>query len=212
MGKVSYSALVNTIRGRVNFSVMSAWRGINYIKRHNPGPRQPHTAKQQLVRGLLSTLAGDYYSLTAAQKELWNKYASLLKQPMSGINAYVKNNALMLRNSIVATAISGPPPTPDTPDRLVGHTLTTGAGRATLSWTAPNSATLFVLLQRSVLAGLDDGSHPRWTTVGVTTGSILSLGEAHGFPTGVILRYKAAVVDVYGRISPYTEMMERFSA
>lgn len=207
MAKVMYSAMVNTMRGRLNFSVLSAWRGVNIAKRHNPGPRQPRNNAQQTVRMLLADLAGNWYNLTTDQREIWNRYASLVPGPQSGFNSYVGLNASLIRFGMASTPRTAPPPYPDTPPRLVGYTITAAAGSAHLVWTAPSDASYWIVLNASPLAGRDDGAHPRWTYVGATNSGALGLTHTHTYPTGVIMRYRVLVYDLYGRKSPPTESL-----
>lgn len=205
MGKIFYSALVNTIRGRVSHSVLSSWKGINVVKRHNPNPRQPRSAHQQRVRGLMNDLSGDWYAMSATLKEMWNKYASLMRKPMSGMNAYQHLNLALARYFGTANIISSPPPSPSTPEMPWPFTTTAQAGQLVdCSWTVPTDASWLVLVYESPLVGLDDISHPRWDFVCSSAADLGICTIASSFPVGTYLRVMSKSIDSYGRVSPQT--------
>jgi hypothetical protein len=210
MAKVIFSALVETVRGShgKGGTVSSAWKGVNVLKRH-PMPRQPRTAAQQSIRALMNDLSGNWYSLTDTQRELWNKYASLLSGPYTGMNAYLRLNLNLARYLGVAEIISAPPPSPSTPQAPFGHSMAaTDNVTNTLTWTAPSGNTDYMILEYSFLAALDDRAHPRWSFATGVSPSALTLAHTHAYPTGTIMSYRARVMDAYGRVSPYTERMD----
>lgn len=210
MAKVTFSFAIETVRGShgKGGTVSSAWKGVQVLKRH-PMPRQPRTAKQQEIRGLMNDLAGNWYGLSAVQKELWNKYASLLNGPFTGMNAYQRLNLNLARYLGVAEIISGPPPSPATPESLSGHGMAATDGTTnTLTWTSPSTVADWVILDYSFLAGLDDRAHPRWSYATAVSPSALTLAHTHGYPEGTIMSYRARVMDAFGRMSPNTERMD----
>lgn len=204
MAKVKYSALVDTIRGKLNGSVMSQWKGQNVIK-SSASPRQPRSETQQLIRGIMNNLAGQWYALSDTQKELWNRYASLLPSPMTGLNAYLKQNANLERYLGYGSKITNPPQTPSTPEALIGFAATpTNSVTNTLVWTSPSGADDYVIVDYSFMAGRDDGASPRWTLAGGASASALTVVQSHTYPVGTVMRFRARVMDSYGRTSPNT--------
>jgi len=204
MAKVSYSALVDTIRGKLNGSVASSWKGINTLKRH-PSPRQPRTEAQQTVRGYMNNLAGDWYGLSDTLHDLWNRYASLLPKPMTGLNAFVKQNTALCRYLGYGSEITNPPPTPSTPEAITGFSMAvTDSLNNTASWTSPTGVSDYVILDYSFLAGRDDGANPRWSFAAGASASAATKAHTHAFPIGTVMRYRARVMDSYGRVSPNT--------
>jgi len=213
VAKVFYSALVDTIRGSMKKgSVMSAWKGIQYMKTH-AWPRQPRTAVQQRVRGIISELAGDWYSMTEGQKELWNKYASLLKNPMTGLNAYVHTNLRLYKYLGAGSMIDYPPPSPATPDAPAGLSASAaGAGTFQISWTAPTATNQIVIVEKSPLAGLDDRARPRFAVAGTAGADAGLISISHTYPSGTVVRFRVRSMDLYGRISPPSEIIEATAA
>lgn len=206
MAKITYSALVSTMRGRLHGDVGSAWRGVNYLRVHNPSPRQPRTEKQQEVRGIMSSLAGEWYELTSAQKELWHKYASLLPAPMTGLNAYIHLNANLWRYIGTAGKITAPPPTPWRPGAVMGICCASvDSTNNQCIWTTPALTCVLVILDYSPLAGLDDRAHPRWSYVTAVSASVLLAAHAHTFPEHTIITYQLRSMDEYGRTTPNSE-------
>lgn len=210
MAKVIFSALVESMSGShgKNGTVSSSWKGVQVLKRH-PTPRQPRTAMQQQIRGLMNDLSGNWYTLSDVQHDLWNKYASLLNGPLTGMNAYQRLNLNLARYLGVAEIIAAPPPTPATPDSPTGHSMTaTDDTTNTLTWTAPSGNSDYLIMEFSFLAALDDRAHPRWSFAAGVSPSALTLAHTHAYPTGTIMSYRARVMDQYGRVSPYTERMD----
>jgi hypothetical protein len=205
MAKIVPSALVDHFSGNMGGgSVMSRWKGIGTLKKH-PSPRQPRSEAQQAVRGNLNTLAGDYYALSDTEKLLWEKYASLLPGKMSGLNAFIKLNSNLRRYLGVADQITAPPPTPSTPEALGGFAVTvTDSLNNSIAWTTPTSASDYVIVDYSFMAGRSDLAHPRWGYANGDSASGSPVVHTHDFPIGTVLTYRGRVMDSYGRISPNT--------
>jgi hypothetical protein len=69
----------------------------------------------------VNNYSGQWYSLTSLQKELWNKYASLSSEVMTGFDAYIKLNVrLASADHDDLTAIATPPASPSTPSHIEG--------------------------------------------------------------------------------------------
>lgn len=205
MAKIIYSALVSRLSGSLGGSTFARWKGINVIKRKIFRPRQLYNFAQQNIRNIMSWLAGSWYALAANQKIMWNTYASLLPKRMSGINAFIRNNVLLLYCGIKTVITSQPPPTPDTPDMFTELGVTEAVGITTVSWTLPSEADLYAIVDRSFMVGLDDGSHPRWAYLGKEATSAESFTDLHGLAAGTIIRYRVRVADEFGRISPWSQ-------
>ncbi|HID30452.1 MAG TPA: hypothetical protein EYP19_10680 [Desulfobacterales bacterium] len=200
-----FSALVDTVRGSLGGTVFSQWKGVNVMK-VRPSPRQPRSGKQQEIRGIINTLAGDFYGLTDTQKDLWNKYASLLPGALTGLNAYIRLNAPLYKYLGSSAVISTPPPTPSTPEPVGGLSVTaTNATTTTITWTSPTAVTDYVIADVSFLAGRDDRAHPRWAFAVGASASAGTMTHTHSYPTGTVLSYRVRVMDKYGRLSPWSE-------
>jgi hypothetical protein len=206
MAKISFSALVSKMSGKNNGQTHSTWKGINILKA-TPNPRQPHSEKQQLLRGIVNDLAGEFYALTATQKEMWNRFASQLPNPMTGLNAYVKLNSNLIRYRGSSYKITAPPPTPSTPDAITGFAATnTDSVTATLAWTAPSTVSDYVVIDRDFMAGRDNSAKPRWSFAAGASASLTTQTYTHDYPIGTVLKFQAFVMDSYGRCSPSTDV------
>ena len=204
MAKIKFTALVDTIRGGWNGSVLSQWKGINVTKSH-PTPRQPRTEAQQRIRGLMNDLSGEFYALSSTLKDLWNRYASLLPKTMTGLNAYIYQNLNLVRYLGSAYKVTNPPPTPSTPEAIVGFAITvTDSTHNSIAWTTPTGDSDYVVVDYSFMAGRDDSSHPRWSFAAGGSASGSPLTHVHSFPVGTVMRYRARVMDSFGRLSPNT--------
>jgi hypothetical protein len=204
MAKVKFSALVESMSGKLNGSTASSWKGVNILKR-TARPRQPRSESQQLVRGIMNNLSGQWYSLSSDTKSLWNRFASLLTKPMSGMNAYIKQNSALVRYLGYGSELSTPPPSPSTPESIYGLSLAvTNSTTNAISWTTPVTAADYVIVEYSFLTGRDDSASPRWTFAAGGSASAASVNHTHSFPVGTVMRYRARVMDSYGRMSPST--------
>jgi len=203
MAKVTYSAFVSTVRGKIRGDVGSAWKGRNYIRNLNPSPRQPRTEKQQNVRGYMASLAGEWYALTASYKELWNKYGSLMPKPITGLNAYIMLNANLWKYLGTAAKIDYPPATPSVPGAIVGLCCAKVSSTANqCSWDAPLESCVWAILDFSPMAGYDEGNHPRWSFAAGVSASITVVTHTHTYPIGTIINYQMRTMDQSGRITP----------
>ena len=205
MAKIRYSALVSDIRGKMGGQVASGWKGISYLKNHNPSPRQPRTQAQQDVRGYMSSLSAEWYDLTEAQQLLWNKYASLHKKAMTGQNAFIKLNLNLWRYFDYTFKITAPPPTPSRPGAVIG--MSAAAVDSThnqVSWVTPDDGNITVIIDYSPQACFDDKSSPGWTYAANVASSYLDTIITHSFPSPTVIRYRAKAMDTYGRMSPVT--------
>jgi len=208
VAKIEYSALVNRIKGRVSHSVLSFWKGISVLKRHNSGVHQPRSEKQQQIRGHFSTLAGEFYSLTDKEKDLWGVLASMLKKPMTALNAYIKYN-MRLEKYLPGTArMESPPKFPATPGHIKGFTVSAlAAADFCIEFTSPTESTIYAIVDYWAMPGRDSVTNPRWTfgaSAGCDTGDVL---VATTYPTDTIVKFRARTMDAYGRVSPWSNTL-----
>ncbi|HIC94351.1 MAG TPA: hypothetical protein EYP09_08905 [Anaerolineae bacterium] len=209
MARVYFSGLVNTVRGRVSYSVLSAWKGVNVIKRHNPGPHQPRSEKQQQIRGWLSDLAGEWYSLSDAAKDLWKRWVAMAKWPMSGINAFILFNMRAQKYFPGKSRMVVPPPTPNTPGHVQGFAVSAKTGSDfSVTWTAPTLSTLYVIADYWAMPGKNLDTSPRWT-FGATAGADAGfLDITTTYPAGTVLKFRVRTIDDYQRVSPWSHILE----
>lgn len=213
MAKIEYSALVNRIRGRVSHSVISFWKGLGVVKRHNFGVHQPRSEKQQDIRGFFNDLAGEYYSLTDVQKELWQAYASMLPKPMTALNAYVGLNMLIQKYLPGSSRITGPPATPDTPGHIRGFTVTPMASADfCVVWTSPTESTIYAIVDYWAMPGRDAVTNPRWTFGASAGADALEVLVATEYPTNTIVKFRIRTMDDYGRVSPWSHILSTAAA
>lgn len=122
MAKITFSGLVSQVTGKFHGSVLRKGRGgVVLMDGYKP---QPASRCQRIQRGYVSNYSVGWYSLTVSQKELWNKYASLLRGAMTGFDAYMKlNMRLALSNHDDLGSVVAPPASPSVPIHVVGLTV-----------------------------------------------------------------------------------------
>lgn len=209
MAKIYYSALVNRIAGRVSHSVLSNWKGVGVIKRHNAGPHQKRTQAQQEIRGMLNTLAGEYYALTDTQKELWDSWVAMYKLPLTGLGAYVSFNQRLQKYLFGVARRTAPPSTPSTPEHptTLSVDALTGADFC-VHWTAPTAAAVTGIVDYWAMPGRDNTVNPTWTFGGTASAATLLVGIATAYPVGTIVKFRVRMMDEEGRVSPWSHILE----
>jgi len=208
MAKVFYSALVNRMSGKISNSVMSNWKGQGIIKKHNASPHQPHTEKQQAVRGYLNDLAGEYYSLTATQKGMWDAWAGAIGRRMTSLNAYASFNQLAQKYFPGQARMTTPPPSPNTPIHPTGLSVVAkAASDFSVIWTGPTLTTLYAVVDYWPMPGLDNTVSPSWT-FGATAGCDTTFATiTTTYPVGTVLKFRVRTIDAYKRTSPWSHML-----
>jgi hypothetical protein len=205
MAKVVYSALITRLRGSLSGSTFSNWKGIEVIKDRIFRPRQLFNVAQQSIRNIMSYLAGNWFAFDANVKVMWNTYASLLSGHMSGLNAYIKTNSRLIFYGSPLAAIATPPPTPDTPDMLQALVYSASGTVSTFVWTKPDAAGIYIILDRTFMVGLDDGSHPRWSYLKKVVSTAKTITDTHGLASGTRIRYRLRGIDLFGRVAPWSQ-------
>ena len=209
MAKIEFSALVNRIKGRISFSVISNWKGIAIIKRHNGSPRQPRTEKQQDIRGYFSDIAGEFYALTETQTDLWNAYASMLPGSLTALNAFMKHNMILQKYFPETARMTAPPKTPDTPPH--GKSLSVSALAAAdfcIEWVAPTLTTVYMITDYWAMPGRDSITNPRWTFGASAGADTTELLIATTLPTDTVVKFRCRTVDAFGRVSPWSHVLQ----
>ena len=112
MAKIVFNgAIVQDMSGSMGASVVSKWKGRNYIRLASPSINNPRTEAQARVRNRLAELLELWKTLTDGQEALWEEYAQaqgrqsqadaqvgskgIIPTPgvlMSGVNAFVGVN------------------------------------------------------------------------------------------------------------------------
>lgn len=209
MAKIQYSALVNKISGSIQGSVLRTWKGIGVIGKKNNSPHQPRSEKQQDIRGMLNELAGEYYALTAVQKELWDSWVAMFKLPMTGLNAYVKFNQTLQKYLPGTARKTAPPTSPATPDFPTGFTVTPQSSSVfSVAWTSPTLTTIYVIADYWAMPGRDSVTRPRWT-FGASAGSDATFVDVDtDYPANTILKFRIRTMDADGRVSPWSHVLQ----
>lgn len=120
MAKITFSSLVSNVTGKLGGDVLRKGKaGVTLMDGYQPSGRGSN--RQHIHRGRVNNYSGQWYSLTALQKALWNKYASLSPGVMTGFDAYIKLNIrLASANHDDLTSITTPPASPSTPLHIEG--------------------------------------------------------------------------------------------
>jgi len=208
MAKIEYSALVNRIKGRVSHSVLSNWKGMGIIKRHNSGVHQPRTQKQTEMRGMLNDLAGEFYALTATQKGMWDSYVAMIAGAMTALNAYVSFNQRLQKYFPGTARKTTPPFTPATPTFPNTVSVTAiAAGDFCVEWVTPVAATLTAIVDYWAMPGRDTTINPRWTFGGSAGADALLVAIATAYPAGTVLKFRVRMIDSDARVSPWSHIL-----
>lgn len=211
MPRITYSAFIENISGHMSGSIFKRTIQGPIIERAK-SPRLPRTAKQQQTRGILNSLAGQWYQLPAINKQMWQKFASLQGKRISGYNAFIQSNVRLLKaNHANLVEVLFPPPTPATAEYVAGFAASHAVGQDTITWTSPTDAGTYVEVYFSAEFGFSLLGKEHWSlleTVSADTGEVIHTLE---YPPGTPIAYKARSILPTGRISPDTETLPPIS-
>ena len=208
MAKVETTALVSEITGSWNATTFKRTKSGIIIKPKTT-PRRPRSEFQQSSRQYLAELSGDWSSLSASEKSMWNQYASLLGRHMTGISAFVKLN-MNLHNAqhVDLVKIAAPPSFPSRPSSLEsfgGRSYSSTENR--LLWSSPDSADIYVSVYYSVRVGITQTNKEAWHLVGTIASNEGEISHFHDLPSGFLVDYVARTIDLWGRTSPFTQVI-----
>ena len=205
MAKITYSALITNISGKIGGSTLKRGKG-NSVIFNTIQPAKSRTARQHDIRGYISQLSVRWYSLTATEREMWNTFASLTHRKQSGINGFMMLNLKLLSADHVSlTVITTPPTLPSTPESIKGLDRTyIDSDTNRIEWTAPNDVNTYVQVYYCVEPGYSFKNKEKWSLVETVNSACLVIDHDHDYPTGTIINYHALSMDTSGRVSPKT--------
>jgi len=210
MAKIFYSALVNTIAGKLLYGVLSRTKGISYLKSYNPTPTDRRTQRQVQVRSQISYLAGQWYLLSSTLKDLWNDYAAAHPDPQSGINAYIGVNQRLMYYFGSGARRTAPPPTPDTPEHPQGtNVLSLGAMDFCVTWTRPTDPNTFTAVNYRPVLGIERTASLQWKFGGTAGGDKRSIRINTDYPHDYRVKFRVRSLDLLGRASPWSHVHDR---
>lgn len=128
MAKITMSALVSDVRGKIGSQVFSSWKGRQYVKNLPTTLRNPVSERQGKVRASLANSATGWQTMLPETKLIWRQYAKEISSSsvhdigtsniipkkgtlMSGFNAYTAINT-RLTNANLPTVNLPPTSTP----------------------------------------------------------------------------------------------------
>jgi hypothetical protein len=210
MAKITPSALISAITGRMDGNVFQMWRGQIIIKGYTT-PRLTKSEKQQFIKGLISNLAGKYDTLSDGNKTAWEDYAALLPDEMSGFNAYVRNNTRLLYTQhgdlIEITTPPSPPNPPDAPTSF-SATYEAGPDRFRLYWLTPDIYNLYVTGSYSPQLAYDNSVWAKWKIAQTVASSAnIIYIDASKYTATRTVQFKLRVIDLNGEISAETAVI-----
>lgn len=211
MPKITYSALIENISGVMAGSIFKRVISGPIIER-TKSPRLPRSQKQQETRGIISTLAGKWYNVSATDKLLWTKFATLQGGHIAGYHAYIRHNVRLLKAGHVdLVELTTPPLTPATPEHIMGFAASHAVGQNTITWDAPTSAVVYVQVYFSAEFGFSLLRKEHWGLLQTVRADVGQVIHTHDYPAGTPLTYKARSIDPFGRVSPDTNTLPPIS-
>jgi len=175
------------------------------MKRHRPHQHRIRSEAFQNSRGILNDLSGLWYSLPETNKKLWESYASMLKKPMTGLNAFNSLNIPLTRYLGNDYQIMSPPSTPSTPSFPQLSFVCARSGNSfRISWLLPFLASSFIICQYSCMPGLNDSSTKNWQHGFFVESSTYFFDISIPFPSDSVVNFRIRSMDLFGRLSPWT--------
>lgn len=208
MPKVTYTSQVEKITGKMGGSILKGVKSGSILRR-GQRTRQPHSPKQQQTRALYNRYAGLWYQLSDTEKAMWHKFASLLPQKISGLNAYIQHNVRLIKaRHADLTPITSPPQTPSTPEHITGHeVLRIAPTTMRYQWTGPSDTSNWVELYWAVAVAYDFTGKQKWTHVDTTRSDENYIEWTNDYPLETPIHTRARTIDPSGRVSPWTDVL-----
>jgi len=146
MALVKYGGGIIQMSGSIAGNTHARNRFGNYIRARTK-PVNPNTARQQVIRGLMSTLTTHWaQTLTAAQRTAWNLYASSVSMKnklgeavnLTGFNHYLRSNIAIVQAG--GTRVDAGPTTFELPTKDPTFAVTISEAAQLLSITFDDAA------------------------------------------------------------------------
>lgn len=233
MARIKLGAILQDIRGQLgDQAVYGAWKSnVHWIRQAATSVHNPNSAKQGVVRQLLSQYTKQWGVLSTAQQGAWNAYATngygggagtgegsaldIIKRntgTYTGINAYLMTNAKLVEAGLAPTNTAPvgltPPSQPQTLACAVWPTVTwvaptvVKAGAKVLVWIAPKNGKEF---------------HPQFTVSALATALTATITTIKGpdgldvfaiLPAGFKVLLQAYTLDTDGTFSAPSNIAE----
>lgn len=210
MAKITPSALISQISGRLMGQVAQVWKG-EIILRESPPPPKSRSVSQAKLRGLSSDYAGAYDSLNSAQKAEWEAYADAIADVMTGMDSYVRNNVrLIYADHGSLTAITNPPDPPAPPTIPAGFAVSYDGGddEFDLEWTSPDANDLYVQASFSPQVGYNNTLFPKWKFAETVVSDVLIINiNAVNYSSPRYFRFRIRTIDPSGEISAWSSTL-----
>jgi hypothetical protein len=211
MAKITYTAIVADIKGKLRGDVFTSYRGIKIIRTHCASPNNPSTPRQQICRGYWSALAGCWWNLPATYQQLWEKYGQRNKGSKSGIGAFIQANMRLLSaDNPDLIQVDHPPFTPSTPMAVQNFNwdwLTASIAR--IQWDDPLNSNTYIQFFHRLNWDYTPDYHIYWAHTATVNSYPGYYDWTHPYPTGTDVHIKARTIDAFGRVSPFTQRIKR---
>ena len=105
--------------------------------------------------------------------------------------------------------ISDPPPSPSTPESISGFSVTQIDSLSNrISWNTPSDSDTYICLEFAFQVGISSNNKESWTLISTFPSDYPFFIHTHGFPSDIVLSYRAHCIDSYGRKSPPTHTIK----
>lgn len=210
MAKIEPSALITQITGRLSGQIAQIWKGEIILRRYTP-PRNPRTVSQAKLRGLSADYAGAYDKLNTAQKAEWESYAEAIEDVMTGQDTYIRNNVRLIyadHVSLSEIVVPPDPPAPPTAPADFAVAYDGGDDEFDLTWTTPNSASLWVQASYCPQVGYNTTYYPMWkfTETVVSTAQVIHF-SATNYSAPRYFLFHIRTIDACGEISAWSSTL-----
>lgn len=209
MARVYYGSTVRRIMGKIGNQIYSACGPYEYIKSYNHKPYDPYTPRQQFIRDTFDALTDAWVVLDPAKRTLWHQFATLTYGTGDGISLFLRHNLrLLLSKNNNLTQINVPPPNPSGYPNVSNFSVVIEPAQNRITWAyayPPESLYCQVFFRHHKPNLLLIKVY--WALINTVPVSNLELVHVHGFPAGTVLHYHARLIDLFGKITPYTHQI-----
>jgi len=207
LGKIIPSALISSIKGKINDSTFQSWKG-RITLRNTGSHSQRFSENSYLTKGYASFLSSCYYLLTSDQVYFWNYLGTLFPSLMSGFDAFMKVNlALSMAQNNDLQPYSTAPVSYSPPDTPVYFSCRYSQRNDELQlyWAIPSESNIYVTGCFAVQVGLSTKSSPSWKNVSTVKSIFNCLSiDVSDYPDNFVFYCRARSISTLGFTSQWS--------
>jgi len=220
LAKIQYSALVNSVMGKLGDTIYSKSGTVRYIKTAPVSVTQPNTYRQLQLKANFCTVAKLWTGLPDSYKQLWDGHASGKHAKAFGHQMFISLNCNLLNASHSCLTLRQYPPqfpsTPTFPKNFCVFLMSPTS--FCLSWLSPLNSDNYISANYRLHKGFclihpdhglcpTVGYRPSFRFIETVRSDVGAIVFNSDWPSNTRLFFKLHSIDTWGRKSPFTHVI-----